>query len=74
MKPWPPMLPKDRLERVIAGLRELGEGEDAIEAVKDYIEGRGTVKLTARQQKDFQVLIKLTERVARRFRDGRGIH
>jgi hypothetical protein len=68
------MLPKDRLERVIAGLRELGEGEDAIEAVRSYIEGRSPVRLSARQRKDFRVLIELTERVSRRFRDGYGIH
>jgi hypothetical protein len=68
------MLPKDRLERVIAGLRELGEGEDAIEAVRSYVEGRSPVRLSAKQRKDFRVLIELTERVARRFRDGHGIH
>jgi hypothetical protein len=80
MKPWPrkSMLPKDRLERVIAGLRELGVDEYEVEAVVDYIEGRSTVKFTAEQQKvfqkDFQVLIKLTEIAARRSRDGQGIH
>jgi hypothetical protein len=68
------MLPKDRLERVIAGLRELGVGEDEVEAVVDYVEGRSTVKLTAEQERGMQVLFKLTEIAARRSRDGQGIH